>query len=150
MNPIARKQSLLVQQVGQELVILDQVNNRAHRLNPTAACIWKNCDGRTTVAELSQVLRQRLDLKDSGENVTRMALEELQKLQLIEPVAGAPGSRKQITRRELGVRLAMAAAALPLIVSITVPTPAQAASAGQGQEFCPPGTVPGSKACPNG
>lgn len=149
MKPIARTKSFLVQQVGAELILLDQSTNRAHRLNPAAALIWRNCNGQNSVTMLSKLVEQELHMKDSGEQLTLAALKELEKLELIEP-ATAIRQRKKITRRELGVRLAMATAALPLIVSITVPTPAQAASAGQGQGFCPPGTVPGSKACPNG
>lgn len=149
MKPTARTKSLLVQQVGPEVVVLDQTANRAHRLNPTAAFIWRNCDGTRSPANLSRLLREEFGIEDPSGEVTRLALEDLQKLQLIE-AGTAASERKGITRRELGVRLAMAAAALPLIVSIAVPAPSQAASAEQGQPFCPPGTVPGSKACPNG
>jgi len=149
MNPVARKQSLLVQQVGPELVVLDQKSNRAHRLNPTAAFIWRNCDGTHSIATLSRLFQQEFGTEDPREEITRLALEELRSLELIES-NGEDSKHKGITRRELGVRLAMAAAALPLIVSIAVPAPSQAASAGPGQPFCPPGTVPGSNACPNG
>lgn len=148
MNPTARKESLLVQQIEQEIVILDQTSNRAHRLNATAAFIWRNCDGTHSVSSLSRLLQEELGIEDPSEEVTRLALEDLQKVQLIESGQEDP-AHKEITRRELGVRLAVAATALPLIVSITVPTPSQAASAEQGQHFCPPGTAPGSKVCPN-
>ena len=158
MNPIARKKSLLVQHVGSEIVILDKESNRAHHLNPTAAFIWRNCDGNHTMADLSELLQKEFGLAEPCEQIVCAATEDLQRLQLIEAPAGSKesssndpkgdsGKSNRISRREMGIRLAIAAA-LPLIVSIAVPTPAQAGS--QSPHFCPPGTVPGSSVCPNG
>jgi hypothetical protein len=158
MNPISRKKSLLVQEVGSEIVILDKESNRIHHLNPTAAFIWQNCDRNQSLAELSESLQKEFGLAESDEQIIRAALEELHHLRLIEPHADSKErpnddrnadsvKPKKLTRREMGIRLA-AAAALPLIVSIAVPAPAQAAS--QAAHFCPPGTVPGSSVCPNG
>ena len=158
MNPISRKKSLLVQEIGSEIVILDKESNRVHHLNPTAAFIWRNCDGNHSLGELSESLQREFGVEESGDQIIRAALEKLQHLQLLDPHSGSKESpnhdskmdsvkTQKFTRREMGIRLAVAAT-LPLIISIAVPTPAQASS--QVPHFCPPGKVPGSSVCPNG
>ena len=47
--PRARHDRLVVEQIGDEILIYDTVNNCAHTLNRTAALVWKLCDGKRTV-----------------------------------------------------------------------------------------------------
>ncbi len=56
MQPQARQDKLLVQEVGDELVVYDQKRHVAHSLNRTAALVWQNCDGQRTVADLAALL----------------------------------------------------------------------------------------------
>jgi Coenzyme PQQ synthesis protein D (PqqD) len=58
MTPESRKEQLLTQRVGDELVIYDERTHEAHRLNRTAAAVWEQADGVRTVPELASSLRQ--------------------------------------------------------------------------------------------
>ena len=59
MRPDARRERLLLEEVGDELVIYDLQRHRAHQLNRTAALVWQRCDGQKTVAELTKTLAER-------------------------------------------------------------------------------------------
>jgi hypothetical protein len=58
----ARRLDLLVQEIGEEVVILDRVANKVHQLNPSAGCIWKNCDGSCSVEEIIARLASQFEL----------------------------------------------------------------------------------------
>jgi hypothetical protein len=128
MNPISRRHKLLVAEIADEIVVLDQVRNRAHRLNRTAALVWQNCDGRHTVEDLSLLLQQKLELEQPDERVVRLALKQLRRLQMVDLETDEQEQVGRVSRRDLVRKLALGAAMLPLITSITVPTPARAAS----------------------
>jgi len=49
MLPETRKDRVLVQKIGDELIVYDQDRSRAHCLNPTSSLVWQSCDGQTTV-----------------------------------------------------------------------------------------------------
>ena len=128
MNPIAKRDGLLVEKIGEEIVVLDQSRNRAHRLNRTMAVVWRHCDGKHSTEDLSQVLRLELDFEQADEQVVHMALDQLRRLHLIEFDPVQHEEVEQFSRRELARKLAVATALLPSILSIAVPTPAQAKS----------------------
>jgi hypothetical protein len=110
---------LTVEELGDELLVYDLKTDRAHSLSPTAARVWRACDGRTQAAALAGQLEIEAD------QVTR-ALDELESCELL-----APGAHSGLSRRELTVRVAkgaVAAASAPLIISIVAPTPAAAQS----------------------
>jgi hypothetical protein len=126
--PRARQDSLLVDTVGEELLLYDQNSHTAHCLSPIAACVWRHCDGEHDVTELARVAEVR-------ESLVTDALHELREKDLLvaEPQlrqSTVPG----ISRREAIGRVAgygAAATAVPLIVSATAATPAMASS-GEG------------------
>jgi hypothetical protein len=121
----ARQDGLLVETVGEELLLYDQTSHTAHCLSPIAASVWRHCDGEHDVTELA-------GLAGASESLVAAALRELGEKDLLdtEPQllqGAAPG----ISRREAivrGVRVGAAAAAVPLIVSATAATPAMASS----------------------
>lgn len=126
-SPRARRDRLLEETVGEELLLYDRDSHTAHCLSPIAACVWRHCDGERNVAELAVVA-------GVSEDLVADALHELREKNLLaaEPelmrntVAG-------VSRREAIVRGARyGAAAVPLIVSATAATPAMASS---GEEF---------------
>ena len=47
--PRARKEGLLEEAVGEELLLYDQDSHTAHCLSPIAACVWRHCDGERDV-----------------------------------------------------------------------------------------------------
>ncbi|MFN7925180.1 MAG: PqqD family protein [Bryobacteraceae bacterium] len=120
-TPTARN-SLLIQAVGDELVLLDRKTNRAHRLNRPAAAVWRQCDGTRTVNEIAHAVSRELAPGDDALGVTEAALGQFADLNLLE---------NGIPRRDAARRMAIAAAALvPLVATIAVPRAARAASGG--------------------
>lgn len=122
--PRARQDDLLVETVGDELLLYDQNSYTAHCLSPIAACIWRHCDGEHDVTDLAV-------LAGASERLVADALHELREKDLLdaEPAlmqSTVPGE----SRREALGRVARygAAAAVPLVVSATAATPAMASS----------------------
>jgi Coenzyme PQQ synthesis protein D (PqqD) len=130
-TPLARSKGLVVEELGDELLVYDLETHRAHSLSPEAARVWRRCDGRTPVDGLSAQLGLDAD-------TVERALEELEKSALLDPETQAlPGT----TRRQLTVRMAKvgtAVAAAPLILSITAPA-AHAVMTPPTPEFCAQG-----------
>jgi hypothetical protein len=124
--PKARREDILFEEVGGDLLLYDQKIFRAHCLNRTAALVWKNADGTRSVADLVFLLKQedgRLD-----ENIVWFALAELRREGLLEGEVSVP-VEVQIPRRRLISKLGVAmAAALPLVASIAAPRAVMAAS----------------------
>jgi PII-like signaling protein len=127
--PEARKEGLVVQQMTDEVLVYDQKRHRAHCLNQTAALVWKHCDGKKTVAAVADEMSKQAG-KRVGEEVVRLAVDELAKSQLLE----ASGARRWrgaegVSRREMMKRAGIAAAvALPIVTSVVAPKAAQAAT----------------------
>ncbi len=146
--PQRRVEGLVVQQLGDELLVYDREQDVAHCLGPVAARVLECCDGQTDPATIARMLT---DAGERAGDLVRDALVELGKKGLLtqspasDLVAGAPGiSRRSAVRRMAGV-----AVSAPLIVSVMAPTAAMAASptcrtAGQS---CTGGTCRGT-CCP--
>lgn len=83
MTPESRKDHLLAQPIGDELVIYDQRTHQSHRLNRTAAHVWWLADGSRSLPDLAASLRKWLviDAKpvqvEESEELVRHALDEL-------------------------------------------------------------------------
>jgi hypothetical protein len=127
--PRARKDDLLEETVGEELLIYDRDSHTAHCLSPIAAGVWRHCDGERDVTGLAE-------LTGASENLVADALHELREKDLLaaEPTL-MQSTALGISRRDAIVRVARAgaaAAAAPLIVSATAATPAMASSGGGG------------------
>lgn len=128
MVPAARQDGLLIQEIGSELVVYDQTRDQAHTLNRTAAFIWRNCDGETSVAQLAALVAVELNVA-ADEDVVWMALERLSRADLLRARVQRPG--RAVSRRELLRRMGVVGAAaviLPVVSSLAAPTPAMAAS----------------------
>jgi hypothetical protein len=121
-TPESRREQLISQEVGQELVVYDQQTHTAHRLNRTAALVWRLADGERSVSDISKILHDTADVPED-EELVRMALSELDKSGLL--LRGLPTLDERITRRRL---LSMSAALIPVVASIGVPSPASAQS----------------------
>jgi hypothetical protein len=121
-KPLARSDQLVVEELGDELLVYDVAANRAHSLGAPAAAVWRACDGETPASELPG----RVDL--DPDTVSR-ALEELRECSLLggDPPLVSGG----MTRREMTVKAAQVgatAAAVPLIWSVAGPIPEAAAT----------------------
>jgi hypothetical protein len=132
-SPRARRDGLLEETVGEELLLYDRDSHTAHCLSPIAACVWRHCDGEHDVTELAE-------LTGASENLVADALHELREKDLLaaEP-ALTQSTIHGLSRREAiarGVRYGAAAAAVPQIVSATAATPAMASSGEKKESEC--------------
>jgi hypothetical protein len=119
-KPLARSADLIIEEVGDEVLVYDSNSDTAHCLTPDAARVWRACDGGTPIETLTAQVGLSAERVDD-------ALNELQRCQLLEQAPTVAGDGH--TRRELSLRVAKvgaAAAAVPLIISVSAPTPAQA------------------------
>jgi hypothetical protein len=120
-TPRARKEGLLVQELPDEVLVYDLERHKAHCLNPTAALVWKHCDGRTTVSQMVRLLEKSLETS-VDEDVVWCALNQLEKDKLLGDKVAWPVGMERISRRTLIRRVGMAAVLLPLITTIAAPT----------------------------
>lgn len=129
--PKARKDGLVIQELNGETLIYDTDTHRALCLNQTSALVWQNCDGVKTVADLSRILS--VEMKNSAsEDVIWLALDQLQKENLIENSLELETKFSGITRREAVRKVGMASlVALPVIAALSIPAFAQASVCGR-------------------
>lgn len=120
--PLARSEALIIEELGDELLVYDVDVKRAHCLAPTAARVWRRCDGLTSWDALAS------DLALTHEEITR-ALDELAQCGLLAPSPVL--TNDGLSRRELGLKVtkvAAGAAVVPLILSIAAPAAAATTS----------------------
>ena len=79
-----KRDQLVVEELGTELMIYDQKRNQAFCLNQKAAFVWQHCDGKTTVAEIAAKLALALD-EPADEKIVQFALQSLSQDGLLEP-----------------------------------------------------------------
>jgi len=128
-NPKARDEQIIVEQILDETLVYDLKRHKGHRLNRTAAAIWRRCDGQTTVAEMAASLPE-LGLPADAELV-RYTLARLEGVHLLHERVTPRLRKPTISRREILSKLAQGgsvALLLPVVSSIAAPTPAMAAS----------------------
>jgi hypothetical protein len=116
-KPRAREKDLVVEELGDELLVYDLETSSAHCLGATASRVWRACDGESDVAALGATLGLEAETVEA-------ALVQLQECSLLDTSAPAG-----ITRRELHFKVAKVgavAAAAPFIVSLAVPAVAAA------------------------
>jgi hypothetical protein len=121
MRPEARRERLLFEDLGEEVVLYDVQRHRAHQLNRTAALVWRNCNGRRTVAELRKILQTELD-PAIDEVIVWQALDQLGKAHLLREPGRRPGGATAMTRRQALGRLGRTAALAllaPVVTSVT-------------------------------
>ncbi|MDT4953784.1 MAG: hypothetical protein QOJ02_1922 [Acidobacteriota bacterium] len=138
--PLARKEGLLVQELPHEVLVYDSERHKAHCLNPTAALVWKHCDGRTSVSEIARLLEKSLGTGAVDEDVVWCALNQLEKDHLLEEKLAWPIGMERISRRTLMRRVGIAVVLLPVITTIVAPTALAGSSNCVGdRQPCTPG-----------
>ncbi len=119
-KPARRTSGVVVQALGDEVIVYDLERHRAHSLEPRAAAIWNACDGETTLAGIARAVSGDGPALDDA--VVRVVLERLDRAHLLaQPIAreDEPArSRREILRR---------AAALGGLSVLTVAMPSSAA-----------------------
>lgn len=125
--PRARNDQLIVKEVRDDVLVYDLKTYKAHCLNDTVARVWRSCDGRRTVADIAQRLEKDLKSPVHAE-VIWLALDQLEKFNLLTSHTPKPKGMPQISRRAL-IRAGISGAVLlPLIVTISAPTALAAGS----------------------
>lgn len=112
-----RRDDLIVQKLGDEVIVYDRVSHRAHSLNRTAALVFEKLDGKNDLAGVARHVGKSLGRSPQKEMVAS-AVNELAAADLLRPGASLP--RRSILRGAAGL--------LPVVMSIAVPPAAAAAS----------------------
>ena len=94
-RPRARRADLLVQDAQNELVIYDTKTDKAYVLNPSAAAVWRACNGKRSVQEIAHYLNQT---SPTDEQSVYYALSQLD--DLLEQPADSP---REFIKREFGI-----------------------------------------------
>ena len=114
--PVARKEGLVIQEMTDETLVYDLETNKAHCLNQTSAAIWKACDGRKSMVEISELLG-----KDVPEDLVWLAIDQLSEKNLLKEKMFLKVNGQ--SRREVIKKIGLAAViALPLVTSIHAKT----------------------------
>ena len=80
-----RRSDVTVREVDGELLVLDHRTERVHQLNATAVYIWNQCDGATSVADISKAIAMEygLDTHPAEADVVR-TVAQFRALDLLE------------------------------------------------------------------
>jgi hypothetical protein len=127
MHPKQRSNGLLVEELLDETVVYDKARFRAHCLNRVAAHVWKQCNGRTSVAMLARRLRDDLGVA-ADETMVRLIVEQLEESHLL---SGGAARTKRRSRRDVARQLAVLGLA-GAVMTIPVPSALAAGSVGLG------------------
>ena len=114
------------EQLGDEASVYDWARAHVHALNPTAACVWRQCDGVTSPDAIAAALHREMGIPEAAA-VVDLTLTQLASLHLLELPVESRDDRAGTTRRWLLAR-GVAAVMLPAIYSIVAPSPVDAQS----------------------
>lgn len=128
--PQARTTEIVTKDMPDEVLVYDLKTHKAHCLNQTAAAVWKYCDGKKTIMDITSLLQK--DFNTPVDEVTIwFAVDRLSKANLLEERLIIPIGMPRLSRREVVRKLGMGAAmALPVVMSIVAPSAASAATCG--------------------
>lgn len=123
-RPIARKEGLVIQEMPDEVLVYDLETNKAHCLNETAAFVWKACDGKNSVADITKLFGNQAG-SIVQEDLIWLAIDQLNDNNLLAEELKANFNGQ--TRREVIKKIGLAAViALPIVASLVAPTAALA------------------------
>lgn len=125
-RPVARRDDLVVEHLGDETLVYDLRSHKAHCLNAGAALVWQHCNGEYDKAALTTLLQKNLGTPNDP-SVVDVALQELTSAKLLEQGSNPA----KISRRDVAMRLKLvvgASVVLPAVMSIVAPSAASAAS----------------------
>jgi hypothetical protein len=120
-NPLARKRDLFAENLPEEVILYDKTNNKVHCLSKTAATIWENCDGTRTVDDLARIVKAKFGTP-ADRNLVLLALEELEKADLMEAGSVVVPDAGFTSRREAVGKIALAGSALVATIVAAAPT----------------------------
>lgn len=117
--PLARHKELVIQEMTDEVLVYDLNTNKAHCLNPSAAFIWRACNGNNSIDDI--VDQFELDGKGKvSEDFVWLALDQLQENALLDDLV-APRFEGQ-SRRQVIKKIGLASmVAIPVVASLVAP-----------------------------
>ncbi|GAC1362036.1 MAG: hypothetical protein NVSMB32_01920 [Actinomycetota bacterium] len=130
MRPKARTKDLIAEQVEDELVVYDRASLQAHRLNRSAASVFRHANGDRDVAALAVVLQEQVD-PVADENLVWLALDQLSGAGLLEEPMHRTIEEMRMSRRQFVRRVGIVGSLsllVPVVASIAVPAAAAAQS----------------------
>jgi hypothetical protein len=136
-RPRARTTQLLIEELDDELLVYDLAADRAHRLNATAAAVFRHADGTRTIEDLVDVLAGQVGVL-ADEDLVLITLDGLAEAKLVEDHAPRETKDARVSRRRFIQRagaVSAAAVALPVVHSIVAPSAAQAQTPCEEQFF---------------
>jgi hypothetical protein len=146
-RPVARQEGLVIQEMPDEVLVFDLETNKAHCLNETAAFVWKACDGKNSVAEITKLFGNQSG-KPVEESLVWLAIDQLNENNLLAEKIQANFNGQ--SRREVIKKIGLAAViALPIVSSLVAPTAAYAVFC-SGPQQGQPCTSSGPSICCNG
>jgi hypothetical protein len=122
---LARKSHLFAEKLPEEIIVYDKTNHKVHCLNKTAAAVWESCDGTRTVDELAPIVEAKVGAPVDRDLVL-LALEELEKANLLEAGSGVVSNAGATSRRQAVGKHVLSGTAL--VATILVPAPQTYAS----------------------
>jgi hypothetical protein len=116
---IRRSNDLLATDLGDEVVVYDDLVDLAHVLNEPAATVWRMCNGDSTAAEICDAVAAIMDVEhDIAEVATYDALVQLGRLNLLDTPAPEDASMSRRRMLKLAGAAAGAVFAVPLIETL--------------------------------
>ena len=125
--PCARRDNIVVQSVGDEVLVLDKTNDSAHALNGPAAFVWQQADGMRTIEQIAANMSREFGATADAQ-VVWYALDQLGKRNLLRENINIPDGAQAINRRQFLKRAVVGAVLLAVVTSIVAPPPAFAQS----------------------
>jgi hypothetical protein len=129
MHPQARRERIITKLLDDELILYDQDQDQAHRLNRIAAAVWTHSDGQRSVASLARLLGEETG-HVVDEDTVHLAVAQLSEAGVMSDPVALPSlvSRRVALRRAAAIA---GVALVPTVITIVAPRPADAQSAGE-------------------
>ncbi|MEK7725281.1 MAG: hypothetical protein AAB336_13085, partial [Acidobacteriota bacterium] len=105
--PLSKNENIVVQETDRELLIYDLVSNQAYCLNETSALVWQFSNGQNSIAEITDLMSQKLKTLVTQE-VVWLALEQLKKDNLLENGEDFEIDYHGLTRRQIIKKIGLA------------------------------------------
>ncbi len=116
---------LIIESLGEEMVVFDRKSNKAHLLDARAAAVFRKSADGARLSDLEPLMGEFAGAERTA--LAALAVSELERVGLVVTSGEVEtGMSRRAILKSLG-----SAAALPFVVSILAPTPAAAASIGQ-------------------
>lgn len=127
-KPLAKHDDLVVQEIGDEILIYDLKTNKALCLNQISAIVWKNCNGKNSITQIGNLASVELKTLIS-EALVEFTIEQIEQNGLLNQSESIQTQFAKLSRREAVRRIGFSGVvALPIITAFIAPTSANAQS----------------------